>query len=70
MKFIRTAVLKRMCTTLIDGLINDGLNDVPHSNQLPVGLIAQLVEQWTGITEVSVGVHVQFLYFQAFLATT
>ena len=55
-----------MCTILVDGLINDA----PHCNQLPVGLIAQLVEQWTGITEVSVGVSVQFLYFRAFLATT
>ena len=23
-----------------------------HNDQLPVGLLAQLVEQWTGITEV------------------
>ena len=58
-----TAVLKRMCMIPIDGLIND-----PHSNQLPVGLIPKLVEYWTDITEVRVGVPVQFLYFQAFLA--
>ena len=58
-------VCEQLFMILIDGLIND-----PHSNQLPVGVIAQVVEHWTGITEIRVGVPFQFLYFQAFLATT
>ena len=37
----------------------------PHNNQLPVGLIAQMVEHCTGIAEVSVSVP-----NQAFLTTT
>ena len=58
-------VCERLFMILIYGLIND-----PHSNLLPGGLRAQVVEHWTGITEIRVGVPFQFLYFQAFLATT
>mgnify|MGYP006973431312 CR=1 FL=1 len=47
----------------IYGLIID-----PHSDWLPVDLIAQLVECCTGIAEVSVRIPVQAWIFQAFLA--
>ena len=36
-----------------------GLTSDPHNNQLPVGLIAQLVDRCTGITDVRVRIPIQ-----------
>ena len=40
----------------------------PQNDQLPVGLIAQLVEHCTGIAEVKVRIPIQEWIFQAFVA--
>ena len=59
--------MENSCIIIIYLHIYELITD-PHNNLLPVGLIAQLVEHCTSITEVTVGIPAQVWIFEAFVA--